>query len=157
MSCRVFIPLSSTPLHTPKPPQHAGLPVLHNTITTATAAAGTSFPPRSACSAYESFNAAVGLLGIYNDAILSEQPGQQQQDAANWAFWLAAVEQVCAGTPHVSLYALLNRTVRNCDPSFDSATESPHCTKLAFCSRRTTGLVARVRQTYRSGMQHLLR
>jgi hypothetical protein len=54
----------------------------------------TSLVSCHACSAYESFNAAVGLLGIYNEAILSEQPGQQQQDAANWAFWLAAVEQV---------------------------------------------------------------
>jgi hypothetical protein len=36
----------------------------------------------------------VGLLGIYNESILSEHPGQQQ-DVANWAFWLAAVEQVC--------------------------------------------------------------
>lgn len=45
------------------------------------------------CSAYESFNAAVGLLGLYNDAIIAEHPGQQK-DVANWAFWLAAVEQV---------------------------------------------------------------
>lgn len=51
-------------------------------------------PSCIACSAYESFNAAVGLLGIYNDSILTEHHGQQQQDAAKWAFWLAAVEQV---------------------------------------------------------------
>lgn len=43
-------------------------------------------------SAYEGFNAAVGLLGVYNDAILSERPGQEQ--LARWALWLAAVEQV---------------------------------------------------------------
>lgn len=38
----------------------------------------------------------MGLLGIYNEAILSEHPGQRQ-DVANWAFWLAAVEQVGFG------------------------------------------------------------
>lgn len=59
------------------------------------------------CSAYESFNAAVGLLGIYNDAILSEQPGQQQ-DVASWAFWLAAVEQVRARTHSHVWQACLN-------------------------------------------------
>lgn len=140
MSCRVlipplfhhYIPTASTAC------QHAGLPGLHNTTTT-TAAAGTSFPPRSACSAYESFNAAVGLLGIYNDAILSEQPGQQQQDAANWAFWLAAVEQV------------RGRVQSLCPAQQNSAQLRPFCsaTEVALLSslrsRRATGS-ARVRQ-----------
>jgi hypothetical protein len=57
-------------------------------------------PVCTACSAYESFNAAVGLLGIYNDSILTEHPGQQQQEAAKWAFWLAAVEQVSTSLAH---------------------------------------------------------
>lgn len=43
--------------------------------------------------AYEAFNAAVGLVGIYNQSILAEKDGAQPQ-GANWYLWLAAVEQV---------------------------------------------------------------
>ena len=42
---------------------------------------------------YEAFNAAVGLLGLYNDSIVADASpeGNEQTD---WGFMLAAVEQV---------------------------------------------------------------
>ncbi|KAF6252552.1 hypothetical protein COO60DRAFT_517416 [Scenedesmus sp. NREL 46B-D3] len=43
--------------------------------------------------AYEGFNAAVGLLGIYNESILTEHP-DYNVTVAKYALWLAAVEQV---------------------------------------------------------------
>jgi hypothetical protein len=43
--------------------------------------------------AYEGFNAIVGLLGIYNESILTEHP-DYNTTVAKYAFWLAAVEQV---------------------------------------------------------------
>ncbi|WIA41960.1 hypothetical protein OEZ86_009264 [Tetradesmus obliquus] len=43
--------------------------------------------------AYEAFNAAVGLLGIYNESILTEHP-EYNATVAKYALWLAAVEQV---------------------------------------------------------------
>eukprot|EP00879_Flechtneria_rotunda_P027651 GHRR01029629.1.p1 GENE.GHRR01029629.1~~GHRR01029629.1.p1 ORF type:complete len:158 (+),score=43.63 GHRR01029629.1:754-1227(+) len=43
--------------------------------------------------AYEAFNAAVGLLGIYNESILADHP-EYSDTIAKWALWLAAVEQV---------------------------------------------------------------
>eukprot|EP00878_Enallax_costatus_P039270 GHUV01044854.1.p1 GENE.GHUV01044854.1~~GHUV01044854.1.p1 ORF type:complete len:173 (+),score=50.57 GHUV01044854.1:193-711(+) len=43
--------------------------------------------------AYEAFNAAVGLLGIYNESILTEHP-DYNATVARYALWLAAVEQV---------------------------------------------------------------
>lgn len=43
--------------------------------------------------AYEAFNAAVGLLGIYNESILTEHP-DYNATVAKYALWLAAVEQV---------------------------------------------------------------
>jgi hypothetical protein len=43
--------------------------------------------------AYEGFNAAVGLLGIYNESILAEHP-DYNATVAKYALWLAAVEQV---------------------------------------------------------------
>jgi hypothetical protein len=43
--------------------------------------------------AYEGFNAAVGLLGIYNESILTEHP-DYNATVAKYALWLAAVEQV---------------------------------------------------------------
>eukprot|EP00878_Enallax_costatus_P028966 GHUV01031335.1.p1 GENE.GHUV01031335.1~~GHUV01031335.1.p1 ORF type:complete len:193 (+),score=27.23 GHUV01031335.1:193-771(+) len=45
--------------------------------------------------AYEAFNAAVGLLGIYNESILTEHP-DYNATVARYALWLAAVEQVRA-------------------------------------------------------------
>jgi hypothetical protein len=42
---------------------------------------------------YEAFNAAVGLLGLYNESIMAEDdPGAGAQ--TDWGFALAAVEQV---------------------------------------------------------------
>lgn len=63
--------------------------------------------------AYEAFNAAVGLLGIYNESIIAEHP-DYNATVAKYAFLLAAVEQVSVLTfihtysqsctvPHVSL------------------------------------------------------
>ncbi|WIA21530.1 hypothetical protein OEZ85_000729 [Tetradesmus obliquus] len=43
--------------------------------------------------AYEAFNAAVGLIGIYNESILTEHP-DYNATVAKYALWLAAVEQV---------------------------------------------------------------
>lgn len=43
--------------------------------------------------AYEAFNAAVGLLGIYNESILAEHP-DYSATVAKYALWLAAVQQV---------------------------------------------------------------
>lgn len=43
--------------------------------------------------AYEAFNAAVGLLGIYNESIIAEHP-DYNATVAKYAFLLAAVEQV---------------------------------------------------------------
>jgi hypothetical protein len=42
--------------------------------------------------AYEAFNAAVGLLGLYNESIISSDDGAGEQ--TDWGFLLAAVEQV---------------------------------------------------------------
>jgi hypothetical protein len=58
--------------------------------------------------AYEAFNAAVGLLGIYNESILA---GDHADPAAKWALWVAAVEQA-----------------RRCMQSYSS--------RMAFCTRR---------------------
>lgn len=43
--------------------------------------------------AYEAFNSAVGLLGIYNESILAEHP-DYNATVAKYALWLAAVQQV---------------------------------------------------------------
>jgi hypothetical protein len=42
--------------------------------------------------AYEAFNAAVGLLGLYNESIIAGE--QVPADQTDWGFLLAAVEQV---------------------------------------------------------------
>lgn len=42
--------------------------------------------------AYEAFNAAVGLLGLYNESIVAGD--EASGDQTDWAFALAAVEQV---------------------------------------------------------------
>jgi hypothetical protein len=46
---------------------------------------------------YEAFNAAVGLLGLYNDSIMAPEDASGPQ--TDWGFLLAAVEQVrpCEG------------------------------------------------------------
>lgn len=51
--------------------------------------------------AYEGFNAAVGLLGIYNESILAHSTTKDGQ--TNWALWLAAVEQVRVVTGHACM------------------------------------------------------
>jgi hypothetical protein len=44
---------------------------------------------------YEAWNAAVGLLGLYNDSILDEDGPGAGEPSTDYAFMLAALEQVC--------------------------------------------------------------
>ncbi len=47
--------------------------------------------------AYEGFNAAVGLLALFNESILAEEvraPDTPAGKVFNWSMWLRAVEQV---------------------------------------------------------------
>lgn len=78
--------------------------------------------------AYEAFNAAVGLLGIYNESILADTP-EYSGNVAQWALWLAAVEQV--GLEHhlcdaycLASLQLLIRVQGNCCDSSNSSSSA---------------------------------
>jgi hypothetical protein len=65
---------------------------------------------------YEAFNAAVGLIGLYNDSLLNEKHGRSAS-GQDWGLWLAAVEQVGRGSTPMTMQRARQRSPRRARPA----------------------------------------